>query len=173
MAFARPDIVPLASSWSFAPRSRAFAPCDVLLLPGGRAALRAELGQPMPLARIDLIAGKPEPYRQAIGEAVYQALVSIGVPEDDRFQIFTEHDPAHFIFARSYLGVEHTGDLVMIQITLNEGRTTAQKQALYKAITDGIQAATGLGTGDVFVSLVEVKRENWSFGNGVAQYAAT
>jgi len=124
----------------------------------------------MPLARIDLIKGKTDPYRQAIGEAVYQALCSIGVPEDDRFQIITEHEPANFIFAKSYLGVEHTADLVMIQITFNEGRTTEQKQALYKAIADGVHAATGLGIPDVFVNLVEVKRENWSFGNGVAQY---
>lgn len=126
----------------------------------------------MPLARIDLIKGKSEEYRQAIGEAVYQALRSIGVPEDDRFQIITEHEPANFIFAKSYLGVEHTGDLVMIQITFNEGRTTAQKQTLFKAIAEGIHAATGLRIGDVFVSLVEVKRENWSFGNGVAQYVS-
>jgi 4-oxalocrotonate tautomerase len=127
----------------------------------------------MPLARIDLIKGKSEEYRQAIGEAVYQALLSIGVPEDDRFQVIHEHEPANFIFAKSYLGVEHTNDLVIIQITFNEGRTTSQKQALYKAIAEGIHAATGLGIGDVFVNLVEVKRENWSFGNGVAQYAAT
>jgi phenylpyruvate tautomerase PptA (4-oxalocrotonate tautomerase family) len=124
----------------------------------------------MPLARIDLIKGKSEEYRQAIGETVYQALRSIGVPEDDRFQIITEHEPANFIFAKSFLGVEHTNDLVMIQITFNEGRTTAQKQTLFKAIAEGIYAATGLRIGDVFVSLVEVKRENWSFGDGVAQY---
>jgi 4-oxalocrotonate tautomerase len=126
----------------------------------------------MPLARIDLIKGKSEGYRQVIGEAVYQALRSIGVPEDDRFQIITEHEPANFIFAKSYLGVEHTDELIMIQITFNEGRTTAQKQTLFKEIAEGIHAATGLRMGDVFVSLVEVKRENWSFGNGVAQYAS-
>jgi phenylpyruvate tautomerase PptA (4-oxalocrotonate tautomerase family) len=84
-----------------------------------------------------------------------------------------EHEPANFIFAKSYLGVEHTGDLVIIQITFNEGRTTSQKQALYKAIAEGIHVKTGIGIGDVFINLVEVKRENWSFGNGVAQYAAT
>ena len=126
----------------------------------------------MPLTRIDLIKGKSEEYRQAIGEAVYQALLSIGVPVDDRFLIITEHEPANFIFAKSYLGVEHTENLVMIQTTFNEGRTTAQKQALFKAIAEGIHAATGLPMGDVFVNLVEVKRENWSFGDGVAQYVS-
>jgi phenylpyruvate tautomerase PptA (4-oxalocrotonate tautomerase family) len=125
----------------------------------------------MPLARIDLMKGKSETYRQAIGEAVYQALRSIGVPEDDRFQVIHEHEKANFIFAKSYLDVSHSDDLVIIQITFNEGRTTAQKQALYKAIAEGIHASTGLGINDIFVNLVEVKRENWSFGNGVAQYA--
>lgn len=86
-------------------------------------------------------------------------------------RVINEHEPANFIFAKSYLGIEHTGDLVIIQITFNEGRTTAQKKALYKAIAEGIHAETGIGVGDVFINLVEVKRENWSFGNGVAQYA--
>jgi len=130
----------------------------------------SELEQTMPLTRIDLIKGKSEDYRQAIGEAVYQALLSIGVPKDDRFLIITEHEPANFIFATSYLGVDHTEDLVIIQITFNDGRTTAQKQSLFKAIAEGIHVATGLRTGDVFINLVEVKRENWSFGNGIAQY---
>jgi len=122
------------------------------------------------ITRIDLIKGKSEDYRQAIGEAVYQALLSIGVPTDDRFLIIAEHEPANFIFATSYLGVDHTEDLVIIQITFNEGRTTAQKQSLFNAIAEGIHVATGLRAGDVFINLVEVKRENWSFGNGLAQY---
>lgn len=125
----------------------------------------------MPLARIDLIKGKSETDRQAIGEAVYQALRLIGVPEDDRFMVIHEHEKANFIFAKSYLDVAHTDELLIIQITFNEGRTTVQKQALYKAIAEGIHASTGIGINDIFVNLVEVKRENWSFGNGVAQYA--
>jgi 4-oxalocrotonate tautomerase len=124
----------------------------------------------MPMVRIDLILGKSEGHRQTIGEAVQQALISIGVPADDRFQVITEHDPANVIYPRAYLGLEHTPGLVMIQITFNEGRTTAQKQALFKAIAEGIHAATGVRAEDVIVNLVEVKRENWSFGAGVAQY---
>jgi 4-oxalocrotonate tautomerase len=125
----------------------------------------------MPMVRIDLIRGKSEGHRQAVGEAVHQALISIGVPADDRFQVIAEHDPANVIYPHAYLGLEHTPGLVMIQITFNEGRTTAQKQALFKAIAEGIHAATGVRAEDVIVNLVEVKRENWSFGAGVAQYA--
>jgi 4-oxalocrotonate tautomerase len=125
----------------------------------------------MPLVRIDLRKGKPDTYREAISRIVHEALVSVGVPKDDRFQVIAEHDSPNFVFDLNYLDIRRTGDLVIIQITWNEGRTTEQKKALYKAIADGLAAGVSLRKEDVFVSLVEVKRENWSFGNGIAQYA--
>jgi phenylpyruvate tautomerase PptA (4-oxalocrotonate tautomerase family) len=129
-------------------------------------------GQIMPLVRIDLRKGKDEAYRRAIGRIVYEALVGVGVPEPDRFQIIGEHDAANFIFDPTYLGIHRSNDLVIIQITWNEGRTIEQKKTLYKAIANGLSATPGIRPEDVFVNLVEVKTENWSFGNGVAQYAS-
>jgi 4-oxalocrotonate tautomerase len=126
----------------------------------------------MPLVRIDLRKGKDAAFRQEVGRVVYDALVSVGVPEKDRFQVINEHDVGGFLFDPDYLGIHRTNDLVMIQITWNEGRTTVQKQALYKAIADGLHSALGLRREDVFINLVEVKKENWSFGNGIAQYAS-
>jgi 4-oxalocrotonate tautomerase len=125
----------------------------------------------MPLVRIDLRKGKPDTYREAISRIVHEALVSVGVPKDDRFQVIAEHDSPNFVFDLNYLDIRRTGDLVIIQITWNEGRTTEQKKALYKAIADGLAAGVSLRKEDVFISLVEVKRENWSFGAGIAQYA--
>jgi 4-oxalocrotonate tautomerase len=93
------------------------------------------------------------------------------VPKDDRFQVISEHDPSNFVFDADYLGVHRSHDLVVVQITWNEGRTVDQKRALYKAIADGLHAAIGLRREDVLINLVEVKKENWSFGNGIAQYA--
>ena len=125
----------------------------------------------MPLVRIDLRKGKQAAYREAISRIVHEALVSVGVPKDDRFQVINEHDSENFVFDPNYLDIRRTEDLVIIQITWNEGRTVEQKKALYKAIADGLAAALSLRREDVFISLVEVKRENWSFGNGIAQYA--
>jgi 4-oxalocrotonate tautomerase len=125
----------------------------------------------MPLVRIDLRKGKNAAYRQEIGRVVYEAMVSVGVPEKDRFQIIAEHEGDSFIFDPSYLGIERTHDLVIIQITWNEGRTVEQKKTLYKAIAEGLSQSLGIRTEDVFVNLVEVKKENWSFGKGIAQYA--
>ena len=125
----------------------------------------------MPLVRIDVRKGKDVAYRQEIGRVVYEAMVGVGVPAKDRFQIIAEHDAGNFIFDPTYLGIQRTDDLVIIQITWNEGRTTDQKKTLYKAIAEGLAKSPGVRMEDVFVNLVEVKKENWSFGNGIAQYA--
>jgi 4-oxalocrotonate tautomerase len=125
----------------------------------------------MPLARIDLRKGKDAAYRRAIGRVVYEAMIGVGVPQKDRFQVIHEHDADDFLFDADYLGIHRSDDLVIIQITWNEGRTVEQKKALYKSIAEGLHAAVGLRLEDVLINLVEVKKENWSFGNGVAQYA--
>jgi 4-oxalocrotonate tautomerase len=126
----------------------------------------------MPFVRIDLARGKSAEYRRSIGEIVYDAMRgSLNVPPNDRFQVIAEHGLDDLIFDRTYLDIARTDDCVFIQVTLNEGRTVALKQAFYKAVADGLHERLGLRREDVFINLVEVKKENWSFGNGVAQYA--
>lgn len=125
----------------------------------------------MPLVRIDLIRGKTAAYRRTIGDVVYQAMIDvINVPANDRFQVIGEHDRENFICDPTYLGIKRTDDCVFIQITLNAGRTIPLKQAFYKRIADGLHERLGLRREDVFINLVEVEKENWSFGNGEAQY---
>jgi 4-oxalocrotonate tautomerase len=125
----------------------------------------------MPLVRIDLLEGKSLEYRAQVGQIIYQAMVEvIGVPKDDRFQIVTEHPQSGLLFDRNYLGVHRSDDCVFIQITLNSGRTVEAKQRFYKAIADGLHEVLKLRREDVFINLVEVGKENWSFGNGEAQY---
>jgi len=126
----------------------------------------------MPLVRIDLPRGKSTEYRRTLGDVVYEAMIqTINVPANDRFQIITEHPPEELIVDRTYLGIERSADCVLIQVFLNEGRTTELKKAFYRAIADGLNRRLGLRKQDVFINLVEMKKENWSFGNGEAQYA--
>ena len=126
----------------------------------------------MPLARIDLAQGKSADYRRTVGEVVYDAVVAaLNAPKDDRFQVITEHPADGFIVDPNYLGIRRTKDCVFVQLTLNEGRTLDQKRAFYKAVADGLHQRLGLRREDVFINLVEVRKENWSFGNGEAQYA--
>ena len=126
----------------------------------------------MPFVRIDLAKGKSAQYRKTIGEIVYQAMTEvINVPRDDKFQIITEHPTEELNVAESYLGIKYSKDLILIQITLNQGRTVELKKAFYRRIADDLHARLQVRLEDVFISLVEVSKENWSFGNGIAQYA--
>ncbi|KAA0072684.1 tautomerase family protein [Tardiphaga sp. P9-11] len=125
----------------------------------------------MPLVRISLKRGKPAAYRKAIADSVYQAMIeTFGVPENDRFIVTHQHDDDDFSYSPDYLGIQRTDDLVLIQLTVSNTRGVEQKQKLYRGIVDRLTASPGLRPEDVFINLVEVLPENWSFGNGVAQY---
>ena len=126
----------------------------------------------MPLQRISIVSGKDFAYRQAVAEGVHRALVeTLDVPADDRFQILTEHSADALICSPRYLGIDHGRAPVFVQITLNRGRTVAKKKALYARIAALLSQNPGLRKEDIFINLVEVAKENWSFGNGIAQYA--
>jgi 4-oxalocrotonate tautomerase len=126
----------------------------------------------MPLVRISLRQGKSADYKQAIGEGVYQAMLeTFDVPKEDRFVVISEHAASEFQFSRTYLDIARSDDLVIIQITANNTRSVEQKKALFARIAELLSQVPGLRKEDIFINLVEVARENWSFGNGIAQYA--
>ena len=125
----------------------------------------------MPLVRISMVKGKPAGFGEKLGRIVYEAMVeAIGVPQGDRFQVVTEHDAAGLLYDPGYLGIARSDGIVVIQMTISEGRTLQQKKTLYKRLAERLHAELGVRSEDVFVNLVEVKKENWSFGNGIAQY---
>ena len=126
----------------------------------------------MPLVRISLRKGKSDDYKKAIADGVYRAMrEAINIPEEDRFVVISEHSESEFQFSKTYLDIARSDDLVIIQITANNNRTVEQKEALFAGIAGILSVNPGLRQEDVFVSLVDVPKENWSFGNGIAQYA--
>jgi len=127
----------------------------------------------MPLVRIDLSSDTSAQTAAAIGDVVYQAMVNVAnVPEHDKFQIIHRHAKEELVYpAAGYLGISYTPNIVFIQITWNAGRSVEVKKAFYKAIAEGIHEKTGLRKEDVWINLIDVKREDWSFGNGEMQYA--
>lgn len=126
----------------------------------------------MPLVRIDLLEGNSAEFKTQLGELVYESMLeTIGIPEEDKFVVVNDLKAEELIFSTNYLGVERTEGIVIIQITMNEGRTTEVKKALYKTVADKLNNQLDIRKEDVFINLVEVNKENWSFGNGIAQYA--
>jgi 4-oxalocrotonate tautomerase len=126
----------------------------------------------MPLVRVSLRSGKSAGYKQAIGDGIYKAMrETFNVPEEDRFVVVSEHSESEFQFSKTYLDIPRSDDLVIIQITANNTRTVDQKKALFARIAELLSQDPGLRKQDVFINLVDVPKENWSFGNGIAQYA--
>jgi phenylpyruvate tautomerase PptA (4-oxalocrotonate tautomerase family) len=126
----------------------------------------------MPFVQISLRAGKPASYKQALFDGIYRAMrETFNVPEDDQFMTITEHEAADFRYSPTYFDVARSDDLVFIQITANNTRGVEQKKALYKRLAELLGDKPGLRPEDVFINLVEVVKENWSFGHGLAQYA--
>jgi phenylpyruvate tautomerase PptA (4-oxalocrotonate tautomerase family) len=125
----------------------------------------------MPLLHISLRAGKPAAYRQAIFDGLYRAMrETLDVPEDDQFMTITEHDAANFRTGTGY-GVARSDDVVYIQITVFDTRTPEQKKALFARIAELLGENPGIRPEDVFVQVLTSAKENWSVGNGVAQFA--
>jgi 4-oxalocrotonate tautomerase len=126
----------------------------------------------MPLTRVSLLKGKPPEYRRAILEGLYQAMREVfDVPEDDRFMTIDEYDKSNFLYDKNYLGIARDDDLVIIQITVNNTRGPQQKRALFARVADLLAKNPGIRPENILVNLLEVPKENWSFGNGIAQYA--
>ena len=127
----------------------------------------------MPLVRIDLVKGRSAPQVAAISNAIQRALVDcLDVPERDQFQVINEHSPGRLIYNSGYLGVERTEGIVIVQIFLSSGRSTAQKQAFYARAAELLAAEAATRPEDVTIVLTENTRADWSFGQGLAQYLA-
>jgi len=125
----------------------------------------------MPLVRIDMPAGKSAAYKLQISDVIYDAIVGVlKAPAGDRFHVITEHGQDTLLIDRNFLGISRTADALMIQVTLREGRAREVKQAFFKFIADGLHERIGIRREDVIINLVEDTLEDWSFGNGEAQY---
>jgi phenylpyruvate tautomerase PptA (4-oxalocrotonate tautomerase family) len=125
----------------------------------------------MPLVRIYLREGTSPEYRKALGDGVHRAMIeALAIPPDDRFQVITENPSEGLVYDRSYLGVQRSDRVVFVQITLSAGRKPQQKRKLFKRMAEILAESPGLKPQDLLINLVEVSWENWSFGNGEAQY---
>lgn len=126
----------------------------------------------MPLTRISLRRGKSPAYRQAIRDGLYRALrEALNVPEEDRFILMSEHDEDGFDYGANCFGIARSDDLVIMQITVHDSRTIAQKKALYRRIVELLTENPGLRPEDIFINVLQVPGENWSVGLGEAQFA--
>jgi phenylpyruvate tautomerase PptA (4-oxalocrotonate tautomerase family) len=121
----------------------------------------------MPFARIDLAKGKTPEYRATVADVVYQGIVGVlKAPDGDRFMIIGEHAPENFVYDPNFLDIKRSPDLIYIQVTSTVGNTKEQKLAFFRQMADELNRRLKVRREDIFVNLVFVDREDWSFGNG-------
>ncbi|QDZ14870.1 tautomerase family protein [Humibacter ginsenosidimutans] len=122
----------------------------------------------MPLVRIDS-TDAPLDLLERLGQAVHDALVeAIGIPTDDHFQVLSS-GASRVIADPGYVGVSRDEHAVIVQVVLRSGRTVEQKKAFYAAVAAKASAA-GVEPRNVTIVLIENELEDWSFGEGIAQY---
>jgi len=121
----------------------------------------------MPFTRIAVKRETTSERKEAIAHGVHQAMVdSLGILQDDFFQLFSEYGPGDFFFDRRFLGVNRSDDLIVVQITMRRGRSDAMKRDLYVKIAESLEAGVGVRSQDVFIYLTENDFSDWSVGNG-------
>ena len=127
----------------------------------------------MPLVRIDIGNSATPELAKIASDVVYAAMIEIAkVPPHDKFQIITRHAPEQLVYpSEGYLGIDYTPGIIFIQVFWVAGRSTDVKKAFYRKIADDLHARAGVRKQDVFISLIDSAREDWSFGNGEMQYA--
>jgi len=128
----------------------------------------------MPLVEIYVSENRPPEQRRKLADALHRAVVeSVGIPENDRFQIVRALASGEYLADPSYAGQQRSPDFLVVRITLRGGRSPEKKRALYRAIADRAVQAVGIRSDDVLIVLHENDSIDWSFGAGVAQYAPT
>jgi phenylpyruvate tautomerase PptA (4-oxalocrotonate tautomerase family) len=124
----------------------------------------------MPLTMIDVIRGRSDSEVQTLMDSIHAAMVeAFEVPDTDRYQILTQHEPHEMIARDTGLGMERTRDLVMVQFVSRQ-RAEKAKQQLYRLLAANLQADCGIDPEDLIVTITENGAADWSFGRGVAQF---
>lgn len=122
----------------------------------------------MPFVRTAVARDTSPDHKAKIVQSIHDALVeSIGMPQDELFNLVTEYGSDEFFFDRTFNGIARSETIVVVEITMRRGRSDAMKRALYAAIAKNLEVNAGLSPKDVFIFLHENDYSDWSVGNGV------
>jgi phenylpyruvate tautomerase PptA (4-oxalocrotonate tautomerase family) len=121
----------------------------------------------VPLVTLSVLRPKSAVFKDSVLQAVHGALVSIGVPEADRFHRVLELSHEDFRFDRTYPDVQgsRTDDFVLIEIVLSAGRCVKIKKQFLANLMASL-AAAGHNPENAMVVFKETTWENWVFAGG-------
>jgi hypothetical protein len=127
----------------------------------------------MPLAKLHVLEGQYDEVRLGkVSSAVQNGLVSaLGIPPEDFFQIIHILPKSQFRHTPSFLGLNYSDDLIVLEITFISGRPKEKRLGLLKALNDAVVSAARISPDDLLITLYETPGDNISFGRGLAQRA--
>jgi phenylpyruvate tautomerase PptA (4-oxalocrotonate tautomerase family) len=121
----------------------------------------------MPFIRTAVKKGTRLEQKHQIVQGIHQALVdSIGMPQDELFNMMSEYDEESFFYDRRFNGIARSDKLVVIEITMRRGRSDVMKKNLYASIVANLGASADVAPGDVFIFIHENDYSDWSVGDG-------
>jgi phenylpyruvate tautomerase PptA (4-oxalocrotonate tautomerase family) len=110
----------------------------------------------------------------AMGNALNQSLVeALNIPKGDRFIMISEHGDDELFIDPTFMDMERTQNAMIVTVMIGAHRPSSDKKALLAKITQLLEKDVGVSPDDVFIALIPVPNENFSFGRGVAQLADT
>lgn len=123
----------------------------------------------MAIVRIDFSKSQPAQFGPAVASVVNATMQQIlSVPAKENYVVCQSHDDGMLFHDPENVTPERLAKIVFIQITLNTGRAEALKVQFFAMLTQRLSEATCIAPENVFINLLEVARENWSFGQNHA-----
>ncbi|WP_296713779.1 tautomerase family protein [Rhodoblastus sp.] len=116
----------------------------------------------MPVVNLTLPKSMPVERRNAVSDAVHQALVSeFDAPPDGKFHIVATYDSENLLRSDKFLGVNRGDDFMFVQITAMNARSDDQKRSFLRGLRSNLLASAGVKPQDLFVHILDTSSSNW------------
>lgn len=110
--------------------------------------------------------------KTAIARSLNLSLVQgLGIPKEDCFICLSEHAKDELFIHPTFMGMQRSTSALIITVLIGDHRPSVEKQQLMATITELLKQHVGISPDDVFIALIPVPNENFSFGQGMAQLA--
>ena len=123
----------------------------------------------MPLITINITEGMTDFAIDQLQDTIHTCFVKAwNIPENGGFYIINERAKSQMRISRTMWGINRSENPpLLLQIT-SSPRSKESKVELFRLLAEELEKQ-GIQKEDLFISISPTQREDWSFGNGVAQ----
>lgn len=120
----------------------------------------------MAIVRVDFSTKQPAEFAPTVSRVINACMQQVlGVSPTENYIVCQAYPAEAILHAPDICSTERLEKIAFIQITLNQGRSAELKRKFFKQLGAELMETGYLKVEDMFINLVEVASENWSFGN--------